>query len=621
MNTKTIHDIHKDYVNSGVSLVKESQWLENKELLQELLTELSQEYVKTVFGTVEKIKISAEEAAERDLLSSQELKQKFFQDIAKETNIDVKVKNARQLVEALFSEHLEVPKERDEDVFKPRVLWTIENIWTIILPPDILGIVIWSWRGREHRETPLGFDKIGMVEERLSSKLSRERTTFHWKIGTLNDNQMRKTSYYHLYVPEFDKTLLLNNQYGEWAFVVEGNFNIREARKSDLKWSSEAVMIKFDYEHPEEFLERLGIELNKQMNKNNEKTPMISNKKTVEVKHTEETSNLWADGRVEIDGEIYQWVGSKTPSNQLWGIKGLVAKDRVDKKVKEDNQRWEKNIKQAKSKVWEVQVVKLSELEKLLKPYIELKELWADGKVEIDWEIYQWVGANTPIEQLRGMMGQTAMGRIQAQIKEHEDWWKDNIRKARWKQWKELQVVKLSELKKLIKRSAELKELWEDGRIEIEWDIYQWVGNRTPSNQLGGLNGFTVKRMIDKKIKEDSNERWKRNVRKAMTKVWEVQVVKMNVLEELLKPYIELKELWEDGRIEIEWDIYQWVWVTTPSNQLRWINGPVVDRKVKENAKEDSNWGEESIKKAKWANWREVQVVKLSELKKLLGKS
>ena len=302
-------------------------------------------------------------------------------------------------------------------------------------------------------------------------------------------------------------------------------------------------------------------------------------------------------------------------------MKGNTAFDRIQKQIKEDSKWKEENIKQAKSKRWEIQVVKLSELKKLIKESAELKELWADGKVEIDWEIYQWVGANTPIEQLRGMMGQTAMGRIQAQIKEHEDWWKDNIRKARWKQWKELQVVKLSELKKLIKRSAELKELWEDGRIEIEWDIYQWVGNRTPSNQLGGLNGFTVKRMIDKKIKEDSNERWKRNVRKAMTKVWEVQVVKMNVLEELLKPYIELKELWEDGRIEIEWDIYQWVWVTTPSNQLRWINGPVVDRKVKENAKEDSNWGEESIKKAKWANWREVQVVKLSELKKLLGKS
>jgi hypothetical protein len=78
--------------------------------------------VRTVFGTVEKVKISTEEARQRDLLSSEQLKQKFFEDIAKETNIDVKVKNARQLVDALFSENLEVPKARDEDILKPRIL-------------------------------------------------------------------------------------------------------------------------------------------------------------------------------------------------------------------------------------------------------------------------------------------------------------------------------------------------------------------------------------------------------------------------------------------------------------------------------------------------------------------
>ena len=78
--------------------------------------------MKTVFGTVEKVKISAEEAAERDLISSEQLKHRFFQDIAKETNIDVKVKNARQLVEALFSENTEFPKENNEDVLKPKIL-------------------------------------------------------------------------------------------------------------------------------------------------------------------------------------------------------------------------------------------------------------------------------------------------------------------------------------------------------------------------------------------------------------------------------------------------------------------------------------------------------------------
>jgi hypothetical protein len=74
-----------------------------------------------------------------------------------------------------------------------------------------------------------------MVEERLSKRFTRERTSFHWKSGELLDNQMRKISYYHLYLPEVDKTLLLNNQYGEGAFLIEGDFAVREARKSHLK--------------------------------------------------------------------------------------------------------------------------------------------------------------------------------------------------------------------------------------------------------------------------------------------------------------------------------------------------------------------------------------------------
>jgi hypothetical protein len=76
---------------------------------------------------------------------------------------------------------------------------------------------------------------------------------------------MRKVSYYHLYLPELNKTLLLNNQYGEGAFLIEGDFDLREAKKSDLKAWKEVVAINFDYQHPEKFLDVLNMYIEKNL--------------------------------------------------------------------------------------------------------------------------------------------------------------------------------------------------------------------------------------------------------------------------------------------------------------------------------------------------------------------
>ena len=327
---------------------------------------------------------------------------------------------------------------------------------------------------------------------------------------------------------------------------------------------------------------------------------------------------LWEDGRVEIEGELYQWVWYATPKEQLRGMAGQMANRRVQKKIKEDSKWGEENVKQANGKGGEVQVVRVSELEKLIKISAGLQELWEDGRVKIEGELYQWAWYTTPEVQLRGMAGHVAKRRIEQKIKEDSKWEEENVKQAKGKAG-EVQVVKVSELEKLIRTSAGLKELWEDGKVEIDWDIYQRVWAKTPSDQIRGVNGRIVNRRVEKKIKEDSKW-WEENVKQAKSKAGEVQVVKISELEKLIRVSAGLQELWEDGKVKIEDELYQWVGANTSSNELWWFNGQFVKRKVDSKVKEDSKWWENNIKQAKSKRW-EVQVVKLSELKKLLGKS
>lgn len=251
MNRNTFQDIHQNYLNSWISLVKELHSLENKGLLQELLIELSQEYVKTVFGTIEKVQLSQEEIQRRNLVSWEKLKQKLFQDIAKYINHNIKVQTARQLVDALFPEN--------QHPLLPDVQWTIEYVWNVILPPDILDI-IWAKSSLDKKERPVGFDKIGLLEKFLSERLKRERTSFNWKKGILQDNQMRKVSYYYLYLPEFDKTILLNNQYWESSFILDWSFDVNYffvRTKTDIKDVQWIIAIPFDYKNPQNWLVKM----------------------------------------------------------------------------------------------------------------------------------------------------------------------------------------------------------------------------------------------------------------------------------------------------------------------------------------------------------------------------
>jgi hypothetical protein len=114
MRETSIHKIHENYLALGVSLITQKNT--DKSLLQELLTTLSQEYVDAIFALVEKKKITEADAKKRHLLSSQELKEKLFSDLAKKTHKDVKIKSAKQLIDILFVQEESTPGSSQEEI-------------------------------------------------------------------------------------------------------------------------------------------------------------------------------------------------------------------------------------------------------------------------------------------------------------------------------------------------------------------------------------------------------------------------------------------------------------------------------------------------------------------------
>ena len=155
-----------------------------------------------------------------------EQKQRLMRDIADKLCIEVNtITNSKQLLDALMEKEKKREKDKiNQNIPQPDIRGMIENVGKIILPPDIKEIITGSGKGRDQKERPVGFDKIGLMEAWLSHKLGKERESLHRKEGILRNNQMRKVSYYHIYIPEMNKTLLLNNQYGEGVFLIEGDF-------------------------------------------------------------------------------------------------------------------------------------------------------------------------------------------------------------------------------------------------------------------------------------------------------------------------------------------------------------------------------------------------------------
>jgi superfamily II DNA or RNA helicase len=339
------------------------------------------------------------------------------------------------------------------------------------------------------------------------------------------------------------------------------------------------------------------------------RTVPVVNKEELE-KLLQEDSNiprLGADGTVEIDGTIYQRVGAKTPSEQLWWITWQTAY----KKIKNTSPQWKQTyVKQAKTENWYIiRVVNKEELEKLLQEDINIPTLGANGTVEIDGIRYQRVGSNTPSTQLWWVTWQTANKKIKGQ---QEEWKQIYVKQAKTKDWYIVQVVNKETLKKLLQEDINIPILEEDGTVEIDGTIYQRVGANTPSEQLWWITWQKAYKRINKESPE-----WKQMyVKHAKTKSWQtVQVVNKEELEKLLQEDINIPILGEDGTVEIDGIRYQRVGSNTPSEQLWWITWQTAYRRIN---KESPQWKQTYVKHAKTKSWRTVPVVNKEELEKLL---
>ena len=262
---QTIRDIQEKYVGLAVDLINEAKETQDKQLLSSFFRDIQKEYLAEVLQ-LEKKSLSADEMKKRNLISLKELEKKLIQEIALKLNIQQgNIKTAKQLLDTLFPEVEENDSKEGsvegketiiETIPDPDIWGNIENIGQIILPPDVREIILGIEEGLEKKERPAGFDKVGLIEEWLSKKLWKERTSFHRKVGILRDNQMRKVSYFQMYLPEYDTTLLLNNQYGEGIFVINGKFEDWNTTKSELKYGW-AILLKFDYKDPQSIFPRL----------------------------------------------------------------------------------------------------------------------------------------------------------------------------------------------------------------------------------------------------------------------------------------------------------------------------------------------------------------------------
>ena len=333
-----VYDIQKNYTQVALDWIQEYQWNfseKNKKELLKLLQQTEQEFIQKVQLLP---KETIQDKWNRKLLSMTELKYKLIQDIAIKLIWWIEktpsLRNMKQLVTYItWGESKYIEKELlqnlnqiEENIPTPDVKWKIKHIGEIILPPDLWNIITWSWAWWNQKEHPAGFDKIGLVERFLSQYFKRERKTFQWKVWVLQSNQIRKMSYYHLYLPEINKTLLLNNQYWEWCFFLKGDFNNWNYTKNSLK-NNDCDIITFDYKHPEIFLWKLSFFLSESIKDN-----LINWLQEIQIENKDELikqnikkyfDTIWYDKLMQYSQEEINlidilWNKIRTIATQCW---------------------------------------------------------------------------------------------------------------------------------------------------------------------------------------------------------------------------------------------------------------------------------------------------------------
>ncbi len=347
-------------------------------------------------------------------------------------------------------------------------------------------------------------------------------------------------------------------------------------------------------------------------------------------------SNLRDDGKTQIKWDMYQRIWPKTPVQQLWWIEYSTVRGRIDNKAKDRKRKYVKHAKQSDWRV--VTVVHIKQLEIVMADYIsaiKLPSVWEDGTVKIEWEIYQHVWVNTPVEQLWWLTYKYVRKKIGLQSQQRK---KQHVR-ITLKKWKLHNVVEINALKSILNDKISklaLPLLWEDGKVKIDDMIYQRVWEATPSSNLFWLKYYTVKSMIDRK----DNGRKKKNVKYALKKHWKsphkkrknkVMVIEIHALRAILKdkkPILSLPAIWKDGRVSLgakNKKSYQWVWANTPPSQLWGLRWVFVNNKVMSQSKTRIKKNVKDARKTYiWPNQQSrsqtILVVELKALQALLQK-
>ncbi len=295
-----------------------------------------------------------------------------------------------------------------------------------------------------------------------------------------------------------------------------------------------------------------------------------------------------------INEEINKKIKRKWSSGGGWVRKG------IEVLFGDINNWWENNLEYAVTLKDIIQ--RMWEIDKDL----NLLQVWENGQIEIEGNIYQLANINTPSEQLWWIKWSVVKDKI---TREWWDWKELYMRKAK-SNWKIANVYELNALKELLKNDISIPNLWENGQVKIDNQIYQWAWRKTPSQQLWGISGKAV---IKKLIKQP--QEWKDKFMKtAKSKAGIVAIYEINELKKILKDYIWLPDLWENGQVEIDGKIYQRIWDSTPKEQLWWMNGQTVKKRVK---KQSQDWKDLFLRKAK-SKTSTIDICEINELKKIL---
>lgn len=117
-------------------------------------------------------------------------------------------------------------------------------VWWIILPPDYgTSPKVWSWTWWE---TKNWFDKASIFISILH-ELGIVSHDYDVITGDVDANSMRTESYHYFYLKSLDKTILINNKYGEVSFIYDGLLDLKycfENGKDSLKEKQGSLTLK-----------------------------------------------------------------------------------------------------------------------------------------------------------------------------------------------------------------------------------------------------------------------------------------------------------------------------------------------------------------------------------------